>query len=255
MTRAKRASPTPSAATDDDQDDDQDDDDLALDEELELFIRRPPLGADHVLVIAQGHHGDQVVQDRTAIEAQRAPLQMTRSIVAACQRWASVDGRTTKFRATWMRADRVLSAHQWQAGDGKDPTALDGTVESFLVQQQRFAEAQHRLHLEGFGMIQDGWKGLFVVQNKRIEALETDNAELRDRLRKVDDVGTEIALEQARAEVDARGRTADLIEKRLLPVAQALLLQQAARVQPAANGGDEPAAASPPTPAAHKENS
>lgn len=230
-TRAKRGSKAPDVDQDDD--DDDDDDSLSVDEEMQLFIRRPPLGADRLLVTAVTHSGDQTVQDRSAIEARKAPVALAKSVVTAAERWAQVDGRAVKFRATWMRDDRTLAAHQWTCGHGKDPTELDGTVDSFLQQQQRFAEAQHRLHLEGFEMVQSSWQNLLTLANERIKALEADNADLRERLRRVDDVGSEIALEQAKSEMEQRGRTADLLENRLLPIAQALLLQQAQAQQAA----------------------
>lgn len=205
---------------------DDDDDEPDADRELELFVRRPPQGADRLLVVAITHQGDQIVQDRSATEARLKPLVLTRSTMQSCERWARVDGRVTKFRATWQRQDSVLSAHQWQCGDGKDPTALDGTVESFLAQHQRHAEAQQRLHLEGFGMVQESWKSLLSTAHRRIEALEKDNEILRDRLRAADDTGHEIALETAKSELEQRGRTTDLIENRVLPIVQAMMLKQ-----------------------------
>lgn len=224
-TPGRRSSPAPDDDDDDDDDVIQLSDGEAIAAELHLFIRRPPVTADHVVVVALTPKGEQIVQDRTAAEARRAPVQLSRGIYAACDHWALIDGRRTIFRATWMRETQVISAHQWACGDGHDPTALDGTVESFLVQNQRFAEAQNRLHLDSFEMVQESWKGLFAVQNRRIEALEKDNADLRERLRRVDDVSSEIALEQARVDLETRGRTHELLEKRVLPIAQALVMQ------------------------------
>lgn len=242
MTPAKQRS---AARVADDEDDD-DDDDLDIDEELELFVRRPPVGADHIVVIAVTAKGDEIVQDRSLTEARTKPNVLMTAMMASCERWARVAGRVTTFRATWFKQDKVLSAHQWQCGAGKDPTELDGTVESFLAQHQRHAEAQQRLHLEGFGMVQDSWRSLLSLAHKRIEALEKDNEDLRDRLRKADDVGSDIARETALAELEARGRTADMMENKLLPMAQALMLKQlevsqltAASAPPSSSGSIE----------------
>lgn len=241
-TRGRRSSPAP-AADDDDEVDDQGDDQGEADG-IELFIRSPPTAAERVVVVASTPKGDQIVQDRSLAEARRAPVQLALGIYSACNHWAVVEGRRTVFRATWMRGTAVLSAHQWALGDGRDPTALDGTVESFLVQQQRFAEAQNRLHLDSFEMVQESWQKLFSVLNKRMDTVEKDNDSLRERLRKVDEVAQDIAV--AEADMERRGRTAEMFETKLLPLAQAYLVQQmqakqqAAAVAAAAAGGGGP---------------
>lgn len=217
--------------------DDDDDDEIPSDEALAMFLRRPPLGADRFVVVATSHGGDQVVQDRPAAEARRAYVQMANATIAACERWAHAEGRECRFRAVWQQGDRALATHQWKAGSG-DPQALNGTVESFLSQVQRHLENREQLSHDNQSTQLEGWKILTAAQNKRIEALERDNAELRERLRRVDDVGSEIALEQARAELLQRGRTADILEQRILPIAQAYMIQQAQKATGAVSAAD-----------------
>lgn len=211
---------------DPDDDDDDEDEELATDEAIALFFRKPPSNADHVLVVAAAHGGDAIIQDRAAAEVRRAPVQLANAVLQACDRYAYAEGREVKFRASWQVGERVIATHQWKCGEG-DPQALDGTVESFLAQQQRHAEVSHRLYHDGYSMVQEGWRTLLTAANKRIESLESDNASLRDKLRRVDDVSSEIALEQARMEMEQRGRTADILENRVLPIAQAMLIKQA----------------------------
>lgn len=244
-TRASSASKVRTADDDDQADDDDDDDDneLAADEALSLFFKRPPVGADHVVVVALSHAGEQIVQDRPAAEARRAFVQLANATARACERWAHSEGRECRFRASWQSGDRVLATHQWRAGQG-DPQALNGTVESFLTQVQRHLEAResmsHERHIETREVAQTqqkAWETIVSAQDRRIAALEKDNADLRERLRRVDDVGSEIALEQAKADLEARGRTADILEKRVLPIVQAIVAQQIQRGL-AADGGN-----------------
>jgi hypothetical protein len=204
------------------------------------------MGASNLVVIALSPTGDAVIQDRQVAEVKRIPEQLAISIETACERHAAAERRVVRFRAAWMRGDKTLATYAWEAGTARKEIELDGSTLSFLQQQQLFAQAQHKLHLEGFEMVQEGWGKLLALQNKRIEALERDNAELRDRLRKLDDVGNEIAIESARAEVEQRGRTADLIEKRLLPLA----LQVAA----GSGGGSSPLVGSEPPKQQHSKD-
>lgn len=205
---------------------DSGDEDEVVDTALLAFVCAPALGADRLQVLALSPSGDAaVIQDRQAAEAKRIPEPLAIAIEAACERYAATEKRAVRFRAAWMRGEKTLATYTWESGSGKVERELDGSVQSFLQQQQVQQLAQHKLHLEGFEMVQESWKSLLTLQNKRIEALEKDNAELRDRLRKMDDVGSEIAIEQMRAEVEARSRTADLVEKRLLPIAQALAVK------------------------------
>ena len=215
---------------------DDDDDELEVASALRMFLRRPPTGADHAVVTASTPQGDQVVRDCSIVLVRTDASGVATDCADACDRWARAEGREVRFRVQWLDGERVLGTHQWRVGEG-DPQALDGTVESFLTQQQRHAETQHRLYHDGYEMVQEGWRTLLKAANERIKSLEADNAELRDRLRKVDDVSSEIALASAQADLDARGRTADILEQRLLPMAQALLLQQAQRPPSAASPG------------------
>jgi len=232
--RPATRTPTPTNGSQDD----ADEDDEVVDEDLVGFLSSPPAIADHVLVIAAGAGGDQIVQDRSATETKKQANAIAAQIWIACERWAQSERRLVRFRASWMRGDKVLATHAWQCGEDSGAPQLDGSVSSFLQQQQLFAQAQHKLHLEGFEMVQESWKSLLTLQNKRIEALEKDNAELRDRLRKLDDVGSELQIEAQRAELEQRGRTADILEKKVLPLAQALVVRQiqgsAAAAAPAA---------------------
>lgn len=236
---ARKAPPMASiAGAKRDESDESESESELVDDALLAFVLTPALGADHLLVHAYSPAGEPVViQDRQAAEAKRIPEPLAISITVACERWAATERRAVRFRAAWLRGDKLLASHTWECGSGTQQQALDGSVQSFLQQQQLFAQAQHKLHLEGFEMVQDGWAKLLGLQNKRIESLEKDNGELRDRLRKMDDVGSEIAIEQMRAEVEQRGRTADLLEKRILPIAQAIA---AKHLQ---SGGDSAAAA------------
>lgn len=211
---------------------DESEDDVAeaeiVDEALLSFVMTPAMGATTLLVQAlSATSGDTIIQDRQVAEAKRIPEALAISISTACERFAAAERRAVRFRAAWMRNDKTLATYSFECGTSTPQAAeLNGSVQSFLQQQQLFAQAQHKLHLEGFEMVQEGWAKLLQLQNKRIESLERDNGELRDRLRKLDDVGSEIAIEQMRAEVEQRGRTADLIEKRLLPLAQSFALSK-----------------------------
>jgi len=228
--------PTPTNGSNDDDDDDDD----RVDEDLCSFLEAPPAVADHVLVVAISPSGEAIVQDRTATECKRGPNALAAQITIACERWAQSERRIVRFRAAWMRGDKTLATHAWECGESSgDSPQLDGSVGSFLQQQQLFAQAQHKLHLEGFEMVQEGWQKLLTLQNKRIEALEKDNAELRDRLRKLDEIGSDLQVEAMRAEIEARGRTADLIEKRVLPLAQAIAVKH---LQSGGNSAETPAA-------------
>lgn len=202
--------------------------DLAIvDEALLSFVMTPAMGATNLLVLALSPTGDSVVQDRQVAEAKRIPEQLAISIEQACERHAEAERRAVRFKAAWMRNDKTLATYAWETGSSqRQQVDLDGSALSFLQQQQLFAQAQHKLHLEGFEMVQEGWAKLLQLQNKRIEALERDNQELRDRLRKMDDVSSDLAMEQIRLETEQRGRTADLLEKRLLPIAQAFAMKQ-----------------------------
>lgn len=222
---------------------DESDSDLTdlVDEALLSFVETPALGATNLLVQALSPTGDSVIQDRQVSEAKRIPDKLAISIAQACERHAEAERRVTRFRAAWMRGDKTLATYAWECGSSqRQQVELDGSALSFLQQQQLFAQAQHKLHLEGFEMVQEGWAKLLQLQNKRIEALERDNAELRDRLRKLDDVGSELAIEQMRVETEQRGRTADLIEKRLLPIAQAFAIKQLEPASPAPAANSKP---------------
>lgn len=242
-TRARRGSTAPTAETAPELDDDDDDDDpdtLETDEALGLFVRSAPLGAERFVVHAVSHRGEEIVQDRPAMECRGKHVQIAKQVIAACERWANAEGQAMRFRAAWHEGDRALASFQWRAGS--DSRELDGTVESFLAQAQRHMENREQLSFERAQIELDSFKTLIGLQNKRIEALEADNSELRDRLRKLDDVSAELMTTQMQADVAARTRTADLLEKRVFPIAAQLMLQQAQAAQqqppqPAANGG------------------
>lgn len=204
---------------------DENDDAISQDTALTLFFRRPPAIADHVVVIAITPQGEQIVQDRSAQEARREPATLANAVLDACSRWAAAEGRQTRFRCLWQAGDRVVASHQIVCGDG-DPTALDGTVDSFLAQQQRHQETQTRLHHEGFAMVQDAWRSMLSGAMKRIEALERDNEQLRDRLKKAGDVDAEVTYSTVAAEIEQRQRLTEIMESRLMPIAQALLAKQ-----------------------------
>lgn len=61
---------------------------------------------------------------------------------------------------------------------------------------------------------------------KRIEALERDNEQLRDRLKKAGDVDAEVTYSTVAAEIEQRQRLTEIMESRLMPIAQALLAKQ-----------------------------
>jgi hypothetical protein len=220
---------------------------ISQDHALTLFFRSPPSGVDHAVVMAYSagnDNGGQIVEDRSTSEISKDPARHANAVALACARWAQSEARQTRFRVTWQAGDRVLASHQLVCGDG-DPTALDGTVDSFLSQQQRHSEVQHRLHHEGFSMVQDAWKQLLSGAMKRIEALERDNESLRERLRKAGDVEAEILTAQVAADLDQRVRTTDIVESRLLPIVQALVTKHLggapiALPTDAANGGAAP---------------
>lgn len=209
---------------------------MPSDEALTLFLKRAPLGADRFVVTAMSHAGEHVVQDRTAKEAIRAHVMMANSTIMACDRWAHSEGRECRFRATWQQGERVLASHQWRAGQG-DPQALNGTVESFLSQVQRHLENREQNTYETQSTQLEAWKTLSGAQNRRIEALEKENDHLRERLRRVDDVSSELAIEHAKADIESRGRTVDILENRVLPIVQAYVAQQLQK-ELAANSGN-----------------
>lgn len=199
----------------------------ATDDALAEFLAAPPATADTLHVVAASPSGDAIVAIRQRAEVLREPDAHANRISDACERWSQSERRLVRFRASWHRGEKVVATHAFEHGTANsDGPMLDGTVQSFLIQQQHAQLANHKLHLEGFEMVQESWKSLLAIANRRNDALEKENQELRDRLRRLDDVGNEIALESARAELEARGRTADLIEKRLLPIAQAVVAQK-----------------------------
>jgi len=226
--RASRA-PHPMASTHGERPEDsaesESDSDL-VDEALLSFVLTPAFGADHLLVLALSPAGDSVIQDRQASEAKRIPTELAISISVACERYAATERRAVRFKAAWLRGEKTLATYAWECGTSvAGERELDGSVQSFLIEQQLQQQAQHKLHLEGFEMVQESWKSLLTLQNKRIESLERDNMELRDRLRKMDDVGSELAIEQMRADLEQRGRTADMIQNKLLPIAQTIAMK------------------------------
>lgn len=223
--RQRTAAPSISGEPRDELDESESDADL-VDEALLSFVSTPALGADHLLVMALSPAGDVTLQNRQAREAERTPEALTLSIAASCERHAAAEKRAVRFRAAWMRNDKTLATYTWECGSGKAERELDGSVQSFLVDQQSNARELHKLQIESWEMVKDSWKEIHTMQQKRIESLERENAELRNRLRKLDDVQTEIAIEQMRVDLEQRGRTTDLLEKRVLPIAQALMLRQ-----------------------------
>ena len=223
---AARAPQPPALIAGAQSDDSDAESELLVDEALLSFISTPALGADHLLVLALNPAGDAVIQNRQAQEARRVPEALTISIAASCERHAAIERRAVRFRASWMRNDKTLATYAWECGSGKAERELDGTVQSFLIDQQSNAREMHKLQIESFEMVQEGWKSLHSLQNKRIESLERENAELRDRLRKLDDVQTELAIEQMRADVEQRGKTLGMLENRVLPLVQAVVVKQ-----------------------------
>lgn len=236
---ARRTLPPPAASIAGATHEDEDASELVEDAALLSFVSTPALGADHLLVLALNPSGDAVIQNRQAQEARRIPEELTLSIAASCERHAAIEKRAVRFRASWMRNDKTLATYAWECGSGKAERELDGTVQSFLIDQQSNAREMHKLQIESFEMVQEGWKALHALQNKRIEALERENGELRDRLRKLDDVQTELAIEQMRVDLEQRGKTVDMVEKRLLPIVQAFAVKKLQESSPAA-GSSEP---------------
>lgn len=206
---------------------DPEDGELSHDEQLTLFLRRPPAGAERVCIFAFTASGEQVMQDRSAAEARSAPVQLANTVMALSERWARTEGRETRFRAQWQAGERVLASHQWRCGEG-DPTALDGTVESFLSQAQRHLEHRERTNLEGYNDQKDGWRELISAYRDEVKALRADNEQLRKRLQRADDTDAELARMQAEAAIGQKERTADIIEHRLLPLMQHFALKAAA---------------------------
>lgn len=183
-------------------------------------------------VTAASPNGDQIVQVRARKEVLSDPDGIASGITMACERWATSERRQVRFRAAWLRGERIVATHTFEHGKGdKDHPLLDGSAQSFLVQQQHAQLARDKLHLEGLEVMQEGWKSLLDIANRRNVALEKENEMLRERLRKLEDSGAEMQIEQQRAELEQRGRTADLLETRVLPLVQHLVLKQ---LEPAA---------------------
>jgi len=212
---------------------------------LSMFLRRPPVGAERVMVFGLTQAGEVIVQDRSAAESRAAPVQLANSVLAICERWARTEGRETRFRAQWQAGDRVLASHQWKCGEG-DPTVLDGTVESLISQSQRHLENKDRIHLEAYTDQNTGWRELLAAYREEMKVLRAENAELRKRNQKANDVEAEIALRSVDADIEAKGRTADLLEHRVLPMLQHLALKAVNGLQPPAAAGS----AAPPAAAA-----
>lgn len=193
------------------------------DEGLIEFLAWPPIGAEHVDVLA----GDHVVQSRQKAEVVREPAHVAALIGTQCERWAASERRAVRFIVRWSRADRTLASQTLEYGTAAPGgIEMNGSVQAFLAQQQRNGLDQHKLYIESYEMVQESWKAILAIANKRNDALERENAELRERLKKVDDVANDLAIETARAEIEQRGRTADILEKRLLPIAEAVAVQK-----------------------------
>jgi ribosome-binding ATPase YchF (GTP1/OBG family) len=215
-------------------DSESDDSDPSDDDELSEFLASPPTAADVLHVVAASASGDAIVQTRQRKEVLADVDAIAERITKACERWASSERRLVRFRASWQRGERILATHAFEYGEAvSNAPVLDGSAQSFLVQMQHAQLERDKLFIESLEAVQrqneistDSWKSLLNIANKRNEALEHENDKLRERLRKSDDVGNEIAIESARAEIEARGRTADLLEKRLLPIAQAFVAQK-----------------------------
>jgi regulator of replication initiation timing len=188
-------------------------------------VSTPALGADHLLVLSLSPTGESVIQNRQAAEARRRPEDLTVSIAASCERYAAIERRAVRFRAAWMRGEKTLATYQWESGSGKPERELDGTVQSFLVDQQANNRELTKLMIESFELSQASWKAQVVMLSEQNADLHKENAELRTRLRKLDDAQTDLAFEQMRAELEQKGRTFDLVEKRLLPIAQAVAMR------------------------------
>lgn len=215
------------------EDDDSDADEPALDQQLAMFVRRPPSAADRFIAIAQSSQGDQIVQDRSATELRATDSRaFANELASHCERWARVEGREVRFRGTWQAGDRVLGSYSWRAGNG-DPLKLDGTVESMLIQMQRHIETRDRVALEERGMLKDGWSELLKLAYKRIGELEAHLAAANDRLKKAGDVDAEIAITTTAAQLEQRARLNDIVETRVLPIIQALAVRHLGSQPPA----------------------
>lgn len=194
------------------------------DRSLTLFFRHPPQGADHFLVYASTAHGETLVQDRMRSELD-SPAATADLVLDSCTRWAAAEGQQTRFRILWQHSDRLLASYQMVCGTG-DPTQLDGSVNSFMVQHQRHAEVRERIAHQGFELVQEAWRTLQSSSMERIMALERDNALLRERLKKAGDVEAEIAFSTVAAEIEQKQRTTEILESRLMPILQGMLMQK-----------------------------
>jgi len=198
-----------------------------IDEALTLFLRRPPSAADHFITRAQGIQGtldDVVIVDASVKDATETPGAFADQLVKTCAKWARSEGRELRFRGTWQAGDRVLASYGWRAGEGSTQP-LDGSTESFLAQQQRHLETMMRLHHEAHEMVQDGWAKLLSASQKRCEALEALANDQADRLRRAGDVDAEIAINTVAADIETRARTQEIMQQRLLPLVEALIVK------------------------------
>ena len=194
------------------------------DRSLTLFFRHPPQGADHFLVYASTPHGETLVQDRMISELDN-PAATADLVLDNCTRWAAAEGQQTRFRILWQHSDRLLASYQMVCGTG-DATQLDGSVNSFMMQHQRHAEVRERISHQGFELVQEAWRTLQSSSMERIIALERDNAALRERLKKAGDVEAEIAYSTVAAEIEQKQRTTEILESRLMPILQGVLMQK-----------------------------
>lgn len=215
-----------------------------LDVALELFLRKPPSAADHLIVSLQGFgpDSDQIVIDLTRAEAQEVGPDLANQITMAARSLAANERKECRFRAQWCVSDRVLGSYGWRAGDAaQDAVHLDGTLQSLLAQNQRHLETAMRINAEGDTRTQrtlDSQQRIITMLEKRNAALEARINELAEELAQRRNGSEELAATELAAHLESKARTQEILLQRGLPLLEMVIARSMSPEAAAANGGN-----------------
>jgi hypothetical protein len=202
----------------------------ALDAGLELFLRRPPLAADHLVVTMVGFDRLDVVADTSKSEVLELGAELADQLILSTKSLALNERKECRFRATWQQSDRVLGSYAWRAGEPDIAPELDGSMQSMLAQNQRHLETLMRAVGDESARIQRASESKDKAYEKRIAGLEDLVARQADEIRRLrENTGDgDLAREELAAHLESKARTQEIFLQRLLPIAEALLLKQGA---------------------------
>jgi len=218
-----------------------------LDQALELFMRRPPSAADHLVVTVLAFDGSEhLLADISRTEVAAETTEAANQIALSSRSWAANERRECRFRALWQGSDRILSSYAWRSGESAEANggALDGTMQAMLAQNQRHLESLMRLLIEKDAGHQRSFDRLTSMQDRRILALETRANELAERLRAAGDSDNELATQTLAAELEGRARTQEILLTRVVPLIEAAAVRHFQSV----SGAPQPTAADPSKP-------